>query len=70
MTQQDVIMEDVCTFAGLTTASCQSMADIAIYVNLYTRIRAVHPSTCNVVRNAFVTFIRAPHYFHTLGCMV
>ena len=39
----------------LTSASCQSMAHIAIYryVNLYTRIRAARPSTCNVVRNAF-----------------
>ena len=37
----------------LTSASCQSMVHIAIYVNLYTRIRAARPSTCNVVRNAF-----------------
>ena len=37
----------------LTRASCQRMAHIAMYVNLYTRIRAVRPSTCNVVRNAF-----------------
>ena len=51
----------------LTSASCQSMANIAIYVNLYTRIRAVPPSTCNVVRNAFGHLIRAPHYFQTLG---
>ena len=51
----------------LTSASCQSMAYIATYVNLYTRIRAVLPSTCNVERNAFGHFIRAPHYFQTLG---
>ena len=40
---------------------------LAIYVNLYIRIRAVRDSTCNVVRNAFGHFIRAPHYFQTLG---
>ena len=51
----------------VTSASCQSMAHIAIYVNLYTRIRAIRPSTCNVVRNAFGHLIRAPHYFQTLG---
>ena len=28
------------------SASCQSMAHVAIYVNLHTRIRAVRPSTC------------------------
>ena len=47
----------------LTSASCQSMVHIAIYVNLYTRIRAVRPSTCT----AFGHLIRAPHYFETLG---
>ena len=31
-------MQDVYTFAG-TSVSCQSMAHIAVYVNLYTRIR-------------------------------
>ena len=53
----------------LTSVSCQSMAHIAIhvYVNLYTRIRAVRPSTCNVVRNAFGHLIRAPQYFLTPG---
>ena len=51
----------------LTSDSCQSMAHIAIYVNLYTRIRDVRPSTCNVVRNAFGHLIRAPHYFQTLA---
>ena len=50
----------------LTIASCQSMAHIAIYVNLYTRIKAFPPSTCNVMRNAFGHLIRAPHYFQTL----
>ena len=39
----------------------------AIYVNLYTRIRAVRPATCNVMRNTFGHLIRAPHYFQTLG---
>ena len=47
----------------LTSANCQSMAHIAIYVNLQT----ARPSTCHVVRNVFGHFIRAPHYFHTLG---
>ena len=51
----------------VTSASCQSMAHIAIYVNLYTRIRAVRPSTCHVVPNTFVHLIRTPHYFQTLG---
>ena len=49
----------------LTSDSCQSMANIAIYVNLYTRIRAVRPSTCNVMCNTFGHLIRAPHYFQT-----
>ena len=35
MTQQEWIMQDVYTFAGTTSTSCQSMAHIAIYVNLY-----------------------------------
>ena len=51
----------------LTSASCHSMAHIAIYANLYTRIRAVPPSTYYVVRNAFGHLIRAPLYFQTLG---
>ena len=66
MTQQEGIMPDVYTFAELTSASCMSMAHIAVYVNLYTRLRAVRPSTCNVVRNAFGHLIRAPYYFQTL----
>ena len=52
-------------YRELTSASYQSMAHIAIYVNLYTRIRAVRPSTYNVVRNAFEHLIRASHYFQT-----
>ena len=58
MTQQEGLMQDIYTLA-LTSASCQSMAYIAIYryVNLYTRIRAVRPSTCNAVRYAFVHLI-------------
>ena len=67
MTQQEGIMQDVCTFGELTNASCQTMAYIAVYVNLYTRIRAVRHSTCNVVRNAFGYLIRAPYYFQFLG---
>ena len=51
----------------LTSASCQNMAHMAIYVNVHTRIRAVRPSTCNVVRNAFGHLIRAPNYFQILG---
>ena len=51
----------------LTSASCQNMAHITIYVNLHTIIRAARPSTCNVVRNAFGHIIRAPHHFQTLG---
>ena len=51
----------------LTSASCQSMAHIAIYVNPYTIIRVVPLPTCNVVLNAFGHLIRAPHYFQTLG---
>ena len=45
------------------------MAHIDIYVNLFTRIRAVRPSTSNVLRNAFGHLIRALHYmyFQTLG---
>ena len=33
----------------LTSASCQSMAHIAIYVNIYTRIRAVLPRVTSCV---------------------
>ena len=50
----------------LTSASCQNMAHVVIYVNLYTRTR-VRPASCNVVSNAFGHLIRAPHYFQTLG---
>ena len=47
----------------LTSASCQSMAHTATYyhVNLYTIIRVVRPSTCNVVRDAFGLLIRLEH---------
>ena len=31
--------------------NCQGMANVAIYVNLHTTVRAVRPSTRNVVRN-------------------
>ena len=63
ITQQEAIMQDVYTFVGTDSASCQRMVHIAIYVNLYTRIRAVRPSTCT----AFGHLIRAPRYFQTLG---
>ena len=53
----------------LISASCQSIAHITVYVNLYTIIKAVRPSTCKVVRNAFGHLIRAPHHFQTLGWM-
>ena len=46
ITQQEVISY-VYMFIRLwelTSASCQSMVHIAIYVNLYTRIRAVRPN--------------------------
>ena len=66
ITQQEGLMQDVNTFAGTDQCQFQGMAHIAIYVNLYTRIRAVRPSTCNVVRNAFGHRIRAPHCFQTL----
>ena len=51
------------TFAG--TDHCQ-LPEYGPY-SLYTRIRAVRPSTCNVVRNSFGHLIRDPHYFQTLG---
>ena len=51
----------------LNSARCKSMAHIATYVNLHTRIRAVSPSTCNVVRNDFEHLFRALYYFQTLG---
>ena len=55
----------------LNTASCQIMANTPIYVNLsiylYTIIRAVCPSTCNVMHNTFGHLISAPHHFRTLG---
>ena len=54
----------------LTSASCQRIGPYSyIYksIYLYTMIRAVRPSTCNVMRNAFGHLIRAPHYFLTVG---
>ena len=50
-------------FIRLTSVSCQSMAHIAIYVNLHTILRAVRPSTCSVVLNDLGHLIRAPHHF-------
>ena len=67
MTQQKEIIQDFILLHELTSASCQSMAHIAIYVNLHTIIRAVRPSTCNVVRIAFGHLIRAPRHFQVLG---
>ena len=54
-------------FAGTDQCQLPEYGPIAIYVNLYTRIRAVLPSTCNVVHNAFGHLIRAPHCFRILG---
>ena len=66
---EDAIMQAVYTFAGTDqcSTSCQSMAHIAIFVNMYTLIRPVRPSTCNVVRNIYEHLIREPDYFQTLG---
>ena len=47
----------------LTSASGQSMAHIAISVNLYTRIGAVRPSTSNVVHNDFGHFYQSTSLF-------
>ena len=63
-------MQDVNTFAG--TDQCQlpeygPYSYICKSICPYTIIRAVRPSTCNVVRNAFGHLIRAPQYFQTLG---
>ena len=56
MTQQEGILQDVYTFAG--TDQCQlpeyGPYSCTYYVNLYTIIRAVCLSTCNVVHIAFV----------------
>ena len=63
-------MQDVNIFAG--TYQCQ-LPEYSPYgyicksIYLYTIIRVVRPSTCNVVRNAFGHLIRAPNYFQTLG---
>ena len=70
MTQQEGIMQDVNTFAG--TDECQlpeygPYSYICKSIYLFTIIRAVRPSTFNVVRNAFGHLIRAPHYFQTIG---
>ena len=70
MTQQEGIMQDVNTFAG--TDQCQlpeygPYSYICKSIYLYTIIRAVRPSTSNVVRKAFGHLIRAPHHFQTLG---
>ena len=63
ITQQEAIMQNFIGLWELNSGSCQSMVHIAVYVNLYTRRRAVRPSTCT----AFGHLIRAPHYFQTLG---
>ena len=68
MTQQEGIMQDVYTFAGTDQWQLPEYGPYSYICNLYTRIRAVRPSTCNVVCNAFGHLIRAPHYFQTLGC--
>ena len=72
MTQQEGIMQDVNTFAG--TDQCQlpeygpySYMYMCKSIYLHTIIRAVLPSTCTVVRNAFGHLISVPHYFQTFG---
>ena len=67
MTQQERIMQEMYIFAR--TDQCQLPENgpySYICKSIYTRIRAVRPSTCNIV-HAFVHFIRAPHLFQTLG---
>ena len=53
MTQWEGIMQDVYTLAGTDQCQFPKYGPYYRYVNLYTRIRAARPSTCNVVRNAF-----------------
>ena len=65
MTQQEGIMQDGYTFAGTDQCQLPEYGPYS-YINLYTRIKAVRPSTCNVVRNAFVHLIRAPHYSYSI----
>ena len=67
MTQQEGIMQDAYTFARTDQCQLPEYGPYSYICNLCTRIRAVHPSTCNVVRNAFGHLIRAPYYFQTLG---
>ena len=69
MTQQEGIMQDVNTFAEADQCQLPEYGPYSYVcksIYLYTIIRAVRPATCNVVRNAFGHFIRAPHYFQSL----
>ena len=50
----------------LALLNIQSVSFSLCY-SIYYMIRAVRPSTCNVVRNLFGHLIRASHYFQTLG---
>ena len=56
MIQQEGIMQDVYTFAGTDQCQLPEYGPYS-YINLYTRIRAVRPSTCNGVCSAFVHHI-------------
>ena len=58
-------MQDVNTFVGTDQCQLPEYGPYS-YVNLYNRVRAVRPSTCNIVRNAFVHLIRAPHYSYSI----
>ena len=62
ITQQEAIMQDVYTFVGTDQCQLPEYGPYSYILNLYTRIRAVRPSTCT----AFGHLIRAPHYFQTL----
>ena len=66
-TQQEGIMQDVYTFVGTDQCQLLEYGPYSYICKSYTRTRAVRPSTCTVVRNAFGHLIRAPHYFQTLG---
>ena len=67
MNQQEGILQDVYTFEGTDQCQLLEYGPYSYIINLYTRIRDVRPSTCNVVRDAFGHLIRPFLYFQTLG---
>ena len=68
VTQQEGIMQAVNTSARIDQCQLPEYGPYSYICKYYnTVIRAVHPSTCNVVRNAFGHLIRASHYFQTLA---